>query len=89
MDYRADAMWEVGGTGSIESDLGDGVLASEWLSTSLEIDVLRETLEVTFAPLRSYYSVLSNLGASGRKTVIRDGVLFMQVGKADEARDEQ
>jgi hypothetical protein len=53
MDYCADAMREVRGAGPIESDLGDGVLASEWLSTSLEIDVLCETLEVTFAPLRS------------------------------------
>jgi hypothetical protein len=53
MNDRTDGVWEVLGLGSIQSYFGNGVLTLERLAARLKVDILRQTLQIVFAPVRA------------------------------------
>src|SRR6185437_15676767 len=78
VDHRANRMREVPRLRSVHRDFRNGVLALERLTSSLEVDVLRQTLEIISAPLRACSLPLNTLDASGLE------LSSVPVGEADD-----
>ena len=78
--HSANRMREVRGAGPVQGHFGNGILARGWFAASLEIDVLRQALQIARTPQRAPRFPLYGLNRS------RHDVRFLSAEQSRQCR---